>query len=192
MNAGRKKKGRRGFTLAETLLTVLILMLVSTIVATGVPAAANAYEKVVISANANALLSTTIAALRDELTTAQNVRVIGTRVYYYNTANGSSSIIDLNGIKSVPWLYEYQFFDSLGNKENEPVGDGRGLVPEKAATDKLKITCSIPTCSSSTSSTETCDMITFPEIKVTREGSDKALASVKNLVIRLLVPSPVV
>ena len=44
-----------GFTLAELLLVILILLLVSSVVAAGVPAAANAYQKVVDSANAQLL-----------------------------------------------------------------------------------------------------------------------------------------
>ena len=71
---GNKLKGGSGFTLAETLLAVLILLLVSTIVATGIPAAKNAYEKVVLAANAEVLLSTTISTLRNELGTAQDIK----------------------------------------------------------------------------------------------------------------------
>ena len=50
----KRIKNQSGFTLAETLLTVLILLLVSGIVATGMPAVQTAYEKIVISANAQA------------------------------------------------------------------------------------------------------------------------------------------
>ena len=58
MKRKRKLRSNKGFTLAETLLAVLILLLVSTIVATGIPAARNAYEKVVEASNAQAVLAT--------------------------------------------------------------------------------------------------------------------------------------
>ena len=54
-------------------MAVLILLLVSTIVATGIPAARNAYEKVVVAANAQSVLSTVLSALRNELGTAREV-----------------------------------------------------------------------------------------------------------------------
>ena len=76
MKKTRKLNSRGGFTLAETLLAVLILLMVSVIVATGVPVAKNAYEKVVVAANAQVLLSTAVNTLRDELGTAWDVEVV--------------------------------------------------------------------------------------------------------------------
>lgn len=66
-------KENTGFTLAETLMTVLILLMVSSVVAVGVPAAANAYYKVIDAANAQLLLSETVMKLRSELVVATNV-----------------------------------------------------------------------------------------------------------------------
>ena len=51
-----KIRSARGFTLAETRLAVIILLLAAAIVATGIPAARNAYEKVVLASNAEILL----------------------------------------------------------------------------------------------------------------------------------------
>ena len=62
----RKHHAIHGFTLAETLLAVLILLMVSSIVAAGIPSARRAYEKVVLASNAEVLLSTTITTLRHE------------------------------------------------------------------------------------------------------------------------------
>ena len=63
----QKLNSQDAFTLAETLITVLILLMVSAVVAGGIPAAANAYRKAVDAANAHVLLSTTVNALRSEL-----------------------------------------------------------------------------------------------------------------------------
>ena len=89
---------KSGFTLAETLVVVLILLMVSAIVATGIPVARNAYEKVVLASNAEVLLSTTISSLRNELGTAQNVTTTddSTVITYYNKASETTSKICLN------------------------------------------------------------------------------------------------
>ena len=49
-----------GFTLGETLLAVLIMLLAASIMVSGIPAARAAYEKVVLSSNAEVLLSTAV------------------------------------------------------------------------------------------------------------------------------------
>lgn len=92
----RKLKNRRGFTMAEMLLAVLILLLVSGLMATGIPAAKNAYEKVVLASDAELLLSTAINELRNELGTARDVNVAGTTITYVNSQNGATSEISLS------------------------------------------------------------------------------------------------
>ena len=94
----RKLKKQSGFTLAETLLAVLILLLVSGIVAEGVPVAKNVYEKVFIGANAQALLSTTAARLRDELGTAWDVSVGADKktISFYSADTGAKAKIYLS------------------------------------------------------------------------------------------------
>ena len=88
MRAGKKLKSRAGFTLAETLLAVMILMLVSSIVVSGMPVAKNAYEKVVLASNAEAFLSTAAQALRDELGTAWNVEYADGALTYFSADTG--------------------------------------------------------------------------------------------------------
>ncbi len=70
----KKLSDNIGFSLAETLVAVLILLMVSAVVAEGIPAAANAYRKAVDAANAHVLLSTTVNALRGELSTARDLK----------------------------------------------------------------------------------------------------------------------
>ena len=85
MNIRKKLKSRAGFTLAETLLAVAILMLVSVIVATGIPVARKAYEKVVLSSNAETMLTTAISSLRNELGTAAEIKLDDSNEYCWNT-----------------------------------------------------------------------------------------------------------
>lgn len=85
-------KNRSGVTLAETLIAILILLMVTAIVAAGIPAAVEAYDDIVTSANAQVLLSTTMTRLRDELGTATEIAVSDNAVTYVS-ASGSKSVI---------------------------------------------------------------------------------------------------
>ena len=93
-NSRKWLQSNHGFTLAETLMTVLILLMVASVLATGVPAAARTMNKIVETAHAQVLLSTTITVLRDELTTAKanSIAIDEEKKITY---------IDCNGIKSV-------------------------------------------------------------------------------------------
>lgn len=88
----------KGFSLAEVLVAILILLMVSTIVATGIPVARNAYEKVVLASNAEVLLSTTMSTLRNELGTAQDVSTDGVSITYYNSSRRTTSEITREAI----------------------------------------------------------------------------------------------
>ena len=98
--AGRLKKTRllkkKGFTLAETLLAILILLMVTAVVAAGVPVAVHAYERVVMASNAQMLLSTTMTRMRDELGTATDISVAtedNVAVIRYTADNGRRCMI---------------------------------------------------------------------------------------------------
>lgn len=98
MKIRRKLKSRSGFSLAETLVATIILLLVSAIVAEGIPMAKNAYEKVVYAANAKVLLSTAITALRNEFSTAQRIYPPDSEtasITYYSADRGADSKIYL-------------------------------------------------------------------------------------------------
>lgn len=91
-----KARERKGFTLAEALVAVIILLLVSAVVAAGVPAAAKAYENVIIASNAEVIRSTTMAELRNELVTARDItNPDDNTLQFFNEAYGSISEIKL-------------------------------------------------------------------------------------------------
>ena len=106
MRARKKLNSRAGFTLAETLLAVTILLLVSVIVATGMPVAKNAYEKVMLSSNAETLLATAVAALRDELGTAWKVESTSSGVSYISADTGMRTKLYLNADNEII-VFEY-------------------------------------------------------------------------------------
>lgn len=149
MIAREKLRSRNGFTLAETLLAVLILLLVSVIVATGMPAAKNAYEKVVVASNAQALLSTAATSLRNELGTAWNVIIdddtsktkagtAGSSVTYNSANTGGLSKIDKDADTGIT-LQEYKKVsvfnvtdkNFLNNNDKSSLTQSRSLVSEK-------------------------------------------------------------
>lgn len=183
MKVKRKLKNRAAFSLGEMLVTVIILLLVSTIVATGVPAARNAYVKVVVGANAKTLLSTTIAALRDELTTARDVVVgdDGKTVTYYSANDGAESSIYLAG--DVIMLAEYKDINPMpGIADPLHQAVTRALVSRKAMTKDLNV------CYNSVEKAPDGGTITFGNLAV--YWGTEELASVDNLTIRFIIPSP--
>ena len=96
----KKLNSRSGFTLAELLLATLILLMVSVIVANGIPAARTAYENVMYAANSEILLSTSINTLRNELGTAQKIEYDKTTkksITYFNSNRSASALIAMNG-----------------------------------------------------------------------------------------------
>ncbi len=135
----RKLRSREGFSLAEMLITVLILLMVSAVVAGGVPAAVNAYKKAVDAANAHSLLSTTVNALRRELSTAWDVSVSGNKIKYYSSDTGSQSEISVVGDRiMLQEYYDWEAFDS-GTAVTKPAQ--RPLVTDATAIKgKLRIT----------------------------------------------------
>ena len=146
MKRESKLKSRSGFTLAETLLAILILLLVSSIVAQGIPVARNVYNRVVLGANAQVLLSTTVTALRDELGTAWDVTA-GTdnSLTYFSADIGSRSKLWVDTATKTIQIQEYVATDGL-NTETASVGSAHALVSEKAATRELRVTYNEATC----------------------------------------------
>ena len=162
----KKARDRKGFTLAEVLMAVLILLLVTAVVAGGLPAATNAYGKVVDASNAQVLLSTTVTRLRDELRTATGVSVSGTTIAYTG-AQGVSSTLSLG---------EQGGLSGILLTEN---GDtGRMLVSREAAGKNLSVAYG------GVSYNAADGTVTITNLKVSK-GSQE-LASVPVLKIRVL------
>ena len=161
MKKTRKLNSRGGFTLAETLLAVLILLMVSVIVATGVPVAKNAYEKVVVAANAQVLLSTAVNTLRDELGTAWDVEVVEEgetepKIKYFCADTGARAEIYLNAEKDTVYRKRFAPMDELGISVAE--GQDGPLVSPQASTDRLSVTYDSVTMAG--------DVVTFEGLKV--------------------------
>ena len=149
-----KCKDQAGFTFSETLIAVMIMSMVAAITAAGIPTVKNAYDRVVVAANAEVLLSTAVVELRDEIGSAWNVNVKNTSstpqktfVEYFSASTGANTIIktdstNVNG-KTVDQIFKIDYAPYLINGIIST--DGRKerrypLVSDKASTDDLYIT----------------------------------------------------
>ena len=168
----------RGFTLSEALVTVIILLLVSAIVAAGVPAAANAYRKVVITSNAEVIRSTTMSALRNELATSKDVRISGengSKIFFYNEAYGSMSEISLGEDGKI--MYQRYAKDGLIVTNDNATADAKPLVPDKYV---------YPSFTSVSYNDET-GVVTFHGLVVKRISNNEEMTDNTDYSVRVLV-----
>lgn len=146
--AHKRIKDSRAFSVSEALVALIILLLVTEIVAAGIPAAGRAYDNVVVASNAEVLLSTSMSALRNELSTARDITVSpdGDSVVFYNEAYGSMSKIYLDEDGTIMLNKYYHGTDS---QEGDLIGaaaptateyKAKPLVSKKTSGDKIYVT----------------------------------------------------
>ena len=138
----RKLKTGGGFTLAEVLIVVVILVMIT---AGLLPAAMNAYQKAIDAANAHTLLTEAVNALRGELSTAWDVKVSdGTTITYMSAGTGGQSKIYLDdNVIMIQDYGEYARTDVLSDPLASKIFDygavatdapeGRSLISEAMA-----------------------------------------------------------
>ena len=180
----KKIRGSRGFTLVEALTAILIMLMASSIVVAGIPAARSAYEKVVIASNAEVLLSTTITALRNELGTAAEIA--------NDTDNSDKTLLYLNRQTGVfskiytdtaegnqPAVMLQRYIDPDGKpKSDAPVP--RQLISKEASTADLYVTYD------KVSFDENSGIITFTNLRVMRISTGAALTARPTVSIRVI------
>ena len=176
----RKLHSKAGFSLTELLAAVIILLLVSSIVASGIPVARDAYNKVVIASNAEVLLSSTITTLRNELGTAKDVKVNSNAITYYNPSRKALAkiYVDTDGIM-------FERYHSEGTT-TEIINTGSAatlLMPSKTATGDLYVTYTSVTY---TEVSKGNVYVTFNGLSVNRESGQTGLAVRPNVSIRVI------
>ncbi|MCR5664859.1 MAG: hypothetical protein K6G17_08335 [Oscillospiraceae bacterium] len=164
----KKAASRAGFTLAEALITLLIVLMVSAIVAAGLPAAQRAYEKVVDGANAQLLLSTTVTCLREELGAAVEVE----------PAEDGKSVSYVSGVTGYPSVIGNSTEGIQVSRERPDASDTQTalLVTAQAATKGMTASFSSVSCSGG--------VVTISELTVKKGG--RTLASLAKLQIRAI------
>ena len=178
-------RNNEGFSFAELLAAILIMLMATSIVTAGIPSAINAFENVVVGSNAQVLLSSTINALRNELCTAINIEYNSSgsnRTYlsYYDSNLDAKSLIHLDEATGVPKAIMIKRYCDLPNPIDEL------LISSPAATDKLYASYSNIEVHSNEG------YVVFKNLAVYRRsdlGRAKALAKIDNsgdLVIRYI------
>lgn len=117
-------------------MAVLILLLVSSVIAAGIPAATSAYKNAVDGANARTLLSTTVDALRSELSTAWDVKVGTNEIYYYSARTGAKTRLynDSGTIK----VQDYVRYDDNSTAQINP-SDSNPVAPRDLVSEAMRI-----------------------------------------------------
>ena len=137
-------RGKGGFTLTEMLVTMLILVLASSLLATGIPVAIDTYQKTVKSANAQAALSTTAMALRRELSLASYVTVEDNKIGYVSREEGCAlSIQNTTSTETCRGLQKQYYKGVLDETktigELEKDGNPVELISNATVTDELLV-----------------------------------------------------
>ena len=175
---------KAGFSITETLVAMLIMLMVSSVVVGGIPVAQRAYQKVTEGANAQVLLSTTITELRNEIALASDISVIdsGKALQYQSGANGSARklyVDDTEGIKlqTIP-------VETLKNipvsGTQIPTPSPRLLVTDEAASKNLVVKFTGV-------DTTTKGIVKLSNLSVTRRNESDPLISLSELDIDLVM-----
>jgi len=116
--AGNERHTRKqgGFTLVETMLALAILVLMTGIVAMGVPVAMRTYTQAVNGSNAQLLLATTATELRNELGMAQ--------LAVTETGEGAAATTQVNGNGTLKYYVSGDgYWASINNREEGGLED---------------------------------------------------------------------
>lgn len=182
--AERKFNQRGGFTLAESLVTLLIFLMVSSIVAAGIPAAREAFVKVTRRANAETLLSTTAASLRKQLAAASEVQAgdDGKSLLYFDSSRGIQAKLYTDAESGVIMLQEYIAIGEAAAGSPEAIT--RRLVTDAASTPDLFVTYEEASFAG--------QLVTIRNLKVCRrqDAEGAAVTSIPVLFIRVIGERP--
>ena len=188
-----KMRSQAGFSLAETLLALLLLLLVTLLLANGVPLAKDAYDRVVVAANARVMLTNAVSVLRDELATARNVCIGATdnSITYISANTGATSRIDVEAVGgAVPKITLQEYIDyepgTVAPTSALHSTTARDLVPAGSDNRLYVSYTGKPVLS------DKGDYITINNLavyKTTDTTRNKPMASIEQLIIRIIIPS---
>lgn len=90
----RKLRSAVGASLAETLVTILLLSIILSAVVAGIPAVMSAYREVRLKADAQTLLATAVTAVTDELRYAEDVQYSADYTFYSSKRSATIALVN--------------------------------------------------------------------------------------------------
>ena len=128
------RRSRGGFTLAETLVDIVLMSLVGMIVTGGISMGARVYGEITERANAELLLSTTLMRMRDELDRVEEVWTKDKKTYFRTSfSNWRQLVTSAEGEgdkeKFGVFIQEYGGYD-ITSAPKDKLGDPWPLVTE--------------------------------------------------------------
>ena len=135
MTVKTKLASNKGMSLGEVLVAVLILLLLTGIVAGGIPVAQNAYINVVDCGNAEVLISTSMTVMNSELGGAKEVKVdsAGNVKYFKSSVSGLWSKLE----NTDDGILITQYAGLVEEIGSTTPSNAYLIVSRKAATDPL-------------------------------------------------------
>ena len=180
----KKLKSRVGFSLAETLIAILILLMVSAIVGGAIPAASKVYVDTVDAANAQVLLSTASTVLRDKLSTATSPEAgAGNTVITFKTRT------TVGGQSADAWCLIkmqsntlYMYYGSV-EAAHETDTSKYTISSQKLVSLEAK-TANLAVVYESVEYDKDTGVVTFKNLRVKKDGTDATLAGPCDLSVR--------
>lgn len=103
--------GQGGFTLAETLIAILLMSFVGLIVTGGISMGARVYGEITERSNAELLLSTTLMRMRDELDRVEETWTQGNTTYFRTSTSNWRSLVTAKGNEKGVFIKEYKGYN---------------------------------------------------------------------------------
>lgn len=177
----QKKKDNQGFSLSELLVTVIIVSLLSVMIVTGVRTALYSHRKVTKEANAEVLLSTCVTMLRNELSTATDIRVLSDKktITYQKGGSGIKSSLRSGAVSTTE--PEQIYHGSMGiNSEDgsESISNETLLISSVTATEGLFISYEEISYADG--------VVTVTGLSVRKKDSDRKLSELGTLIINCM------
>jgi len=179
----RNITGKAGFTLAETLLATLLLLIASALLVTGIPVAFRAYKTVTLTAEANVLISTTMTELKDKLAFCEDLAIADKKISFTSN-NGRQYTLSYDADKAGLYLLDTTDNDYNPGKDDNYTHDSQMLVSDEAAVRELCVDYSEVSIDG--------NVLTFKDLNVYRKSDmqhteNNALVKIPEFDVRLLM-----
>lgn len=162
ISAVKKQLNKKGFTLSETMMSVLILGLVIAITGGGIAVVKNAYQRITLKSHAQALMSTSITKVSEDLRFAEDIDTDGT---------DAAGTVDSPQFTSGETGYRIRFTNDSDKGIMRTYIYGTSIGSERLLTDKTMTDGLVPsmTCTYDTSAK-------VFKVKITVSKNDKTIS----------------